>query len=135
MRKKSTQRKQKMYNMKGCSYTKKRRNKKRNMKGGCGGTCSAGNHSMIGGYIRKHSNTNNKKRKIKDTSSDSRHSHSRTPSSQMGGGLTIIPQDVTNFFRTISDTGGSIYNTASGYNPPVSQAPYADQYKSYFSKF
>jgi hypothetical protein len=149
MRKKSANkrmasRRQKMYNMRGCSsffrHTKKRRNHKKYMKGGCAGMCPL-THSMIGGYLRKRSSiaTTVKKNKPKitsDSSSHSRHSHSRTPSSQIGGGLTIIPQDVTNMFRSIGYTAGSVYNVAGGYELPTDPAPYAGHYRSSFgSKF
>ena len=148
MRTKSHHRKQKMYNMKGCSsffrstkkrgHTKRRRSHNKSMKGGCAGTCPM-THSMIGGYLRKRgsmSSVPNEKRKRnnvkKSESSSQSHSHSRTPSSQMGGGVTLIPQDVTNLFRSIGYTAGSVYNSAGGYRQPVNPAPYADQFKSSF---
>lgn len=158
MRTKSHRRHQKMYNMKGCSsffrstkkrssHAKKRSSRNKSMKGGCGEMCPM-NHSMIGGYLRKHSsasmsnekrkrsqNQNSKKSSDKSSTSSSRHSrhsHSRTPSSQMGGGLTLIPQDVTNLFRSIGFTTGGVYNSAYGYRAPVNPAPYADQFKSSF---
>ena len=151
MRKKSanrrTRHRQKMYNMKGCSFFRGKKSKKSNksnkskksnnksMRGGCGGTCTM-SHSMIGGYIRKPSSSRKQRRMVKKSespSSSSTHSHSRTPSSQTGG-MTLIPQDVTNFFRSSAHTFGGVYNAAAGYPPPVDPSPTMDQFKSTFNK-
>ena len=130
MRKRGSHRRQKIYNMKGCSsFFRKKSSKKKQkkQKGGCGGTCPVANHSMIGGYLRKR--TSKRKR------SSSVHSHSRTPSSQTGGGVTLIPQDVTNLFRTMINSGGNVYNAATGYPPSVDPSPSADQFRSTFNKY
>ena len=145
-KKRTSHRRQKIYNMKGCSaffcQTKKRRSPKKMMKGGCAGTCPVSNHSMIGGYLRRGSSSisakNAKKNKKKMTEnarssdSSSSSSSSRKNSSQRGGSFNIIPQDMTNLFRTIGYSAGSVYNTAGGYPAPVNPAPYASQYGSSF---
>jgi hypothetical protein len=135
---------QKMYNMKGCSFFRGKKSKKSNksnksnnksMRGGCGGTCAT-SHSMIGGYIRQPSSSRKQRRMVKKSespSSSSTHSHSRTPSSQTGG-MTLIPQDVTNFFRSSAHAFGGVYNAAAGYPQPVDPSPTMDQFKSTFNK-
>ncbi len=143
-KKRTSHRRQKMYNMKGCSSffcnTKKRNSKRNNkrdtMKGGCGGTCPM-NHSMIGGYLRKHSikhsvKKRNKKSTQRESSSSSHDSHEshRIPSSQKGG----MFQDATNLFRSVGFSAGSVYNAVNGYGPPVNPSPAMDQFKSTFGK-
>jgi len=130
---------QKLYNMKGCSSffrgSKKRRNKRhvKSMKGGCDGTCPT-THSMIGGYLRKHSTTRRNKRNDKKSSShSSSHLSHRTPSSQRGG-TAFIPQDMTNLFRSMTYSAGSVYNAVNGYGPPVNPMPASDQFKSTFGR-
>ena len=134
--KRTSHHRQKMYNMKGCSSffrsSKKRRHVK-SMKGGCGGTCPM-THSMIGGYLRKHSATlRNKRHNKKSSSHSSSHLSHRTPSSQKGG-MGPMTQDVVNLFRSIGYGAGSVYNAAGGYNPPVNPSPATDQFKSTFNR-
>jgi hypothetical protein len=44
-----------------------------------------------------------------------------------GGDGTVLPQDLVNFGRSISYGMGSVYNTLSGYSPPVNPLPFKDQ--------
>jgi len=116
------------------------------MKGGCGDMCPMTNHSMIGGYVRGPSNkrSNNKRSNSKrsdsnssnkqsDKRSDSNNkrsdrSDSRSGSTQKGGNI------FTDVVRGVAYNGGVLQNAMGGYAPPVSPSPYADQFRSTFSK-
>jgi hypothetical protein len=135
-KKRTSHRRQKMYNMKGCSSffrSSKKRRRVKSMKGGCDGSCPT-THSMIGGYLRRRGVTRrNKQRNGKSSSHSSSHFSHRTPSSQQGG-AGIIPQDITNFFRSVGHSAGSIYNISGGYPPPTNPSPSSDQFKSTFGR-
>ena len=151
MRSKRHHKKQRVYNMRGCS-SKSRcgTKKKRVMRGGCGDMCPMTNHSMIGGYVRgpssKRSNkqrgskrsdkrsdgnqsdsSNKRSDKQSDERSDKR-SDGRSGSTQKGGNV------FTDVVRGVSYNGGVLRNAIGGYAPPVSPSPYADQFRSTFSK-
>jgi len=122
------------------------------MKGGCGDMCPMTNHSMIGGYVRGPSNnrrgsnkrsdkrdSNKRSDKRSDSSnkrsdrSDSNNkrsdrSDSRSGSTQKGGNI------FTDVVRGVAYNGGVLRNAMGGYAPPVSPSPYADQFRSTFSK-
>jgi hypothetical protein len=144
-----TAHKQHVYNMRGCSSlssscSKKNKKNKKNKKsqkkmswkGGCGdGTCPMTNHSMIGGYLRgdrasSKRRRSSKRRSSKRSSDHSSHaSHDDSDVSEMRGGN--IFSDV---IRGVAYNGGVINNALKGYPPPVSPAPYANQFRSTFSK-
>lgn len=141
----------KMYNMIGCSsffhgkshhskshhskcHHKKTKTlkKRKSFRGGCGGTCPM-THSMIGGYLRKHSGAHQiRKKKNSKRNSNGESESSMASSSQHGG--DSMTSDLIGAGRSIMYSAGSIYNAAGGYNAPVNPAPYADQFKSTFSK-
>ena len=130
--------KQRMYNMRGCSHSSsscdkksKKTHKKRSWKGGCGETCPMTNHSMIGGYLRTPSSRKRRARSSsrRSSSRSSRVSRSSRTDSEMRGGNVI-----TDVLRGVAYNGGVVYNALEGYPPPVSPAPYANQFRSTFSK-
>lgn len=148
MHSKRRHKKQRVYNMRGCSSkslcgTKK----KRTMKGGCGDTCPMANHSMIGGYVRGPSNKRsdgNKRTSSKRSDSEKRSSRSdssrssRSSRSSSSGKRSGSTQKGGNIFsdvvRGVAYNGGVLRNAMGGYAPPVSPSPYADQFRSTFSK-
>jgi hypothetical protein len=160
MHSKRRHKKQHVYNMRGCS-SKSRcgTKKKRTMKGGCGDTCPMTNHSMIGGYVRGPSNTRSDGNKRSDvnkrrdsnkrsgsnkssssgkrsskSSSEKRSSSSSSSSSKRSGSTQKGGNIFSDVVRGVAYNGGVLRNAIGGYAPPVSPSPYADQFRSTFSK-
>lgn len=145
--------KQHVYNMRGCSSSScscgkknKKSQKKRSWKGGCGDTCPMTNHSMIGGYLRgdrmslkksrsrssARRSSSNKRSSVRRSSArrnSSHMSHDDSEMTEMRGGNIF-----TDVMRGVAYNGGVINNALKGYPPPVSPAPYANQFRSTFSK-
>jgi len=124
---------QKLWNMKGCSKyrckknitkrTKKKyggcffgKTKSKKQKGGCTSCLTGGVQLQTGGSSGNLYPLNTYKNDLQT---------STIPSRGLKGGASLIPQEITNIGRNMIYGAGSAYNSLSGFAAPVNPLPYS----------